>query len=255
MSLQRILCTGLVVNGLLFGMGWFAAERNPDFSFRSTPPARFCQQKNTPPEVRLLAPENNTTHPVNTLIPYTIAVSDAEDGESKFNEIATQEIFLEIRFEQGRNRRPPRGHVMQDPEGLRLIKGSDCFTCHQYKTKLIGPSFREIADRYIHTPSATALLADRIRKGASGAWGDVVMPAHSDLSSEEATTISQWILENGRNANLNYLAGAVGTFKLERPPGSRPGYFVLRATYTDKGLRKNRRDRLTGEQVIVLRYE
>jgi cytochrome c len=58
--------------------------------------------------------------------------------------------------------------------------------------KLVGPSFREIAGRYRERADAAPYLADKIRAGGQGVWGNVPMPAQT-LPAEDAQRIAQWL--------------------------------------------------------------
>lgn len=77
-------------------------------------------------------------------------------------------------------------------EGLALIEGADCMTCHKKDSKLIGPSFQEIADRY--TAADANMLASKIIDGSQGVWGQVPMTAHAGMSKETATKMVEYIL-------------------------------------------------------------
>lgn len=135
-----------------------------------------------------------------------------------------------------------------EPEGLRLMRNSDCFTCHQFKTKLIGPSFQEIAARYPNATPGKSPLTGHIIQGSSGIWGELVMPAHPDLTPESSEKIVDWILKNGSNPALDYLMGKEGAFRIVPPPAAHDGIFVLTAYYTDKG-------NLMGKDAINIRYK
>jgi cytochrome c len=77
-------------------------------------------------------------------------------------------------------------------KGLALVAGSDCLTCHKADSKLIGPSYQEIATKYKETD--TDLLADKIVNGGSGVWGDIPMAAHPGLDKENAKKMVKYIL-------------------------------------------------------------
>lgn len=217
----------------------------------------FGESKNNPPEVKILSPKNNSVHKLNSLIRYSITVSDVEDGESKYDEIPSGKVFLEIKYvESSSDTWDNRKHASNDePIGLSLMKNSDCFTCHQFKTKLIGPSFQEIATRYLKAPAGKQILVKRIVGGSTGIWGEAIMPAHPDITPEASENIVVWILNNGTNLNLNYLMGKEGALRIERPPGARDGFFVLKASYTDKGLQDKTKENLSGKDVIIIRYK
>ncbi|WP_313269819.1 c-type cytochrome [Epilithonimonas vandammei] len=92
----------------------------------------------------------------------------------------------------------PAPKVVTDPiaEGQSLIEGSDCLGCHKLDEKMIGPSYKEVAEKYENTPENVEVLADKIIKGSSGVWGDVPMPAHNGLSKENAKFMAQYILSS-----------------------------------------------------------
>ena len=90
---------------------------------------------------------------------------------------------------------PETPKVVTDPiaEGQSLIEGSDCLGCHKLDDKMIGPSYKEVAQKYENTPENVEMLADKILKGSSGVWGHVPMPAHG-FSKENAEFMAQYIL-------------------------------------------------------------
>src|SRR5690625_7051224 len=45
--------------------------------------------------------------------------------------------------------------------GLALIEGSDCRTCHQNDTRVIGPSYKEVAEKYSRSEEHTSELQSR----------------------------------------------------------------------------------------------
>jgi len=58
----------------------------------------------------------------------------------------------------------------------------------------VGPSFKEVAAKYSGDAGAPARLAQKIRQGGQGVWGQVPMPPNTGLSGEEARTVAAWIL-------------------------------------------------------------
>lgn len=81
-----------------------------------------------------------------------------------------------------------------DPEGLALIKGSDCTACHMSNQKLVGPSYKEVADKYKGNNESKDLLISSIVEGGSGVWGDIPMPGHPQLTKEEVALMVDYIL-------------------------------------------------------------
>ena len=78
--------------------------------------------------------------------------------------------------------------------GLALEAKSDCATCHKLDEKLVGPSFREIANKYTNDEATVNMLADKVIKGGAGNWGQVPMTPHPQLSHDDAKTIVKYIL-------------------------------------------------------------
>jgi glucose/arabinose dehydrogenase/cytochrome c551/c552 len=78
---------------------------------------------------------------------------------------------------------------------LLVFAGQDCAACHRSEQRLLGPSWREIAQRYQRSEAVLALLAARIRTGSEGSWGEAPMSAHPELSEAEARDMVSRILE------------------------------------------------------------
>ena len=71
-----------------------------------------------------------------------------------------------------------------------------CLACHGLDRKIVGPGFREIAARYRQESAAAGalgLLAEKIRTGGSGKWGNVPMPPQPQISVAGAEELAQWI--------------------------------------------------------------
>ena len=77
-------------------------------------------------------------------------------------------------------------------EGLALIEKSDCLTCHQVETKVVGPSYLEVAEKY--TEGDMDMLADKIINGGKGNWGEIPMSAHAGMSKDNAKKMVAYIL-------------------------------------------------------------
>ena len=76
-----------------------------------------------------------------------------------------------------------------------FYKTKNCFACHRIDRTTLGPSFKDIAARYVKVKDAEAGLAKKIREGGVGAWGQVPMPAQPQVTEAEASTLARWILE------------------------------------------------------------
>lgn len=78
-------------------------------------------------------------------------------------------------------------------KGLELVAQSDCLTCHRIDDKNVGPSYREIANKYKADKASFEMLTDKIIKGGSGNWGQVPMTPHPNLSKEDAEQMLKYI--------------------------------------------------------------
>ena len=55
-------------------------------------------------------------------------------------------------------------------EGMTLVAGSDCMTCHKIDEAFTGPAYKDVAAKYPNTPENIALLSSRVIKGSKGIW-------------------------------------------------------------------------------------
>jgi cytochrome c len=74
-----------------------------------------------------------------------------------------------------------------------LVKTKNCMACHAVDKKLVGPSFKDIASKY--KSSDVPLLALKVKKGGSGVWGAIPMPANPNVNDAEAKALVEWILK------------------------------------------------------------
>ena len=219
------------------------------------PSGKRPRQENHVPIVKIITPKNNSFFDWDTPVSYQISVSDKEDGDSKFDEINTKEVLLEVRYTNNKAKLPAdlNKTVQPDPPGLAIMRISNCFNCHNFNSKSIGPSFYEINKRYPATKSNIDTLVKRIRQGSSGIWGKEKMPTHPELTAEETKSTVQWILKHAANADVNYYLGIAGVFRIKAPVApNQKGVYVLTASYVDHGLKNVPGKRLKGEDVVVM---
>jgi cytochrome c len=79
-------------------------------------------------------------------------------------------------------------------KGLALIKQNDCPSCHMVERKIVGPSYGDVAGKYETTDENVELLASRVIAGSVGEWGEIPMPAHPNLSKEDAEQMVKFVL-------------------------------------------------------------
>ena len=75
-----------------------------------------------------------------------------------------------------------------------LFANNGCANCHAINDKSSGPAMRDIAKRY-QGKKISAELANRIREGSSGRWGNSeVHPPQGILEPSEAKLLANWVL-------------------------------------------------------------
>lgn len=76
-----------------------------------------------------------------------------------------------------------------------LARKNDCLGCHAVAVKLVGPAYKDVAAKYAGQADAATQLANSIRNGSVGKWGELAMPAHPKLSDADAKKLAAWILK------------------------------------------------------------
>src|SRR5205823_9041073 len=130
---------------------------------------------------------------------YAVRVTDREDGSLQNGTIPARRVTVTAQYlKEGmpssgaaNARRASEGAVAT---GKRQIEGSDCLSCHQLNRKSIGPAYVDVARKYHGDSTATARLVRKIRGGGSGVWGNVTMPAHPNLTDEQASAMLAYIM-------------------------------------------------------------
>jgi S-disulfanyl-L-cysteine oxidoreductase SoxD len=77
---------------------------------------------------------------------------------------------------------------------MPLLQKHACVACHGMDNKLVGPSFKDIANKYKDRADAVNYLSGKIKAGGQGAWGAIPMPPQA-LSAAESAQISQWLAQ------------------------------------------------------------
>ena len=77
---------------------------------------------------------------------------------------------------------------------LELATKKNCMACHAVDKKLVGPAYKDVAEKYAGQKDAVDKLAQKILKGGTGVWGSIPMPANPQVSDAEAKQLVQWVL-------------------------------------------------------------
>jgi cytochrome c len=76
-----------------------------------------------------------------------------------------------------------------------LAKKHLCTTCHVVKgAKTIGPAYADVAKKYAGQKDAEAKLAEKVKKGGQGVWGQVPMPPNAAVPEADIKTLVKWVL-------------------------------------------------------------
>ncbi|HEY8928362.1 MAG TPA: c-type cytochrome [Mucilaginibacter sp.] len=89
---------------------------------------------------------------------------------------------------------PPFATEAEIEDGKTLISKLDCLACHKVDTKLVGPAYMAVAEKYPQDQATVDLLTQKIIKGGSGVWGPVPMAPHPAITSADANKIIKYIL-------------------------------------------------------------
>ena len=76
-----------------------------------------------------------------------------------------------------------------------LAKKHMCTTCHAVKgAKTIGPTYADVAKKYAGQKDAEAKLAEKVKKGGQGVWGQVPMPPNAAVPDADIKALVKWVM-------------------------------------------------------------
>lgn len=181
---------------------------------------------NEPSRVDINLSGNQTFFWQGRKLDYQVQVSDLEDGSLGAG-ISPDDVAFDIVHYQSFDLAESLGHQLPVSSGQTLTESLDCKACHKVNEKSIGPTYLEVAERYQDDPNAINYLAGKIISGGGGVWGEQVMSAHPDLSTEDAEKIVHYIL----------LLTDISDYPLEGTyvTSKASGKYLMRATYKDQG--------------------
>lgn len=182
------------------------------------------QVGNEAPVIEIRFSGNSSFYEVGKTINYEVQISDREDGTLGAG-IDPDAVDFSITYLKGFDQTV--GHQQPVSNGQTLMEASDCKACHKLDGPSIGPSYLQISERYAKTNSQT-YLANKIRLGGGGVWGEHAMSAHPDLTEDQALQIVDYLYS--LTAAKRPLTG---TFVPEK--AGREGQYLFAVTYTDQG--------------------
>lgn len=91
----------------------------------------------------------------------------------------------------------PLGAAQANPSSPEeLARASGCMSCHSAAEKVVGPSFKSIAEKYKGQADAVASLSQSVRNGSRGNWGRIPMPPHASLADADIKQLVTWVVKH-----------------------------------------------------------
>lgn len=188
---------------------------------------------NTPPVVTIASIGNQSFYWDKGAFDYRIKVTDAEDKVIDPRQIKSSFDYLEAGKDLASALAGNTHSNSKFAAAANLYATLDCKACHTMDTKSIGPSLKQISQKYQGKAGADRVLAHKVIQGGSGNWGSYPMPPHTDLPAKDALAIVRYILSVGEDAQRMPVSGvlSLGQHTSERGAGA----YVFQASYTDLG--------------------
>jgi cytochrome c len=198
---------------------------------------------NEPPVLSLEMPKSNKTFYVaNKAFDYEIKVKDKEDGTLEKG-ISPENVAVNIDYlAEGFDKNMiAMGHRSADANaafstGKKLIEANDCMACHAKEKKSIGPSYKDVSNKYKGDGKALENLTKKVIAGGSGVWGETAMAGHPQLSTADASEMVKYILNISNEKTKDKSLPVKGTFTTKAPASDKnKGVYIVRAAYEDQG--------------------
>jgi len=258
-----------------FGDGETSTEKNPTHEFRKAgqyqigltvtdPSGEKSSQEalviagNDLPVIKVNFKGNTKFFWSNSRLDYAVEASDSEDGSIGKGIEPSAVTFTADYLAQGHDvAEIIQGHQANMEAsahlvGKTLFENSDCKACHHVTEKSVGPSLQQMAEKYAGDESVIKGLVDKVIKGGSGVWGDLMMSPHPQLSVDDTEKMIRYVLSLNAKAPRTGLPPK-GSFALNKhKAGEKEGTYIFTASYTDRGA--NGIKPLTATQVITLSY-
>ena len=235
---------------------------------------------NRQPEVKIeITSGNKSFYFPDGKISFQVQVVDQEDGTLAGGQINPDSVTVTAEYipsgiDFGQLRRLKAEGNLQPETVLRhlqaksLIIKNNCSACHLEASKLVGPSFLEVANRYKGSSDVFETLSKSIIEGGSGKWGEIHMPPQPTLSAIDAKQVIDYILalalaEKGNQVlpiQDEFVTQAIptkirdGRMSKFYPTVFEMGSYVFTAHYTDQGSGQLSGLKLKSEDFALLRY-
>jgi cytochrome c len=258
-----------------FGDGEKSSEKNPTYRFENPGEYKVTLMVTDPsgesatadllivagndlPEIKVNFKGNSQFYWDGSTFEYSVDVKDTEDGSIGKGIAPSAITFTADYLQHGHDvTEIIQGHqanmeASANLVGKTLYETSDCKACHNVTEKSVGPSLTQIADKYAGNEAEIKGLIEKVIKGGSGVWGDLMMSPHPQLTAEETEKMIRYILSLNKRGITPGLSHK-GTYALNKhKPTDKEGTYIFTASYTDKAA--NGIKPLTATQVISLSY-
>ena len=91
---------------------------------------------------------------------------------------------------------PAANAALDDAKAQDLLKNGGCVTCHSVDKKILGPSYKDVAQKRKGDKDAVATLENAVRNGGKSTYGAIPMPPNpqSKISDADLHNLIEWVL-------------------------------------------------------------
>jgi len=84
--------------------------------------------------------------------------------------------------------------ALDNASAQTMMQKDGCAACHSIDKKIVGPAYQDVAAKYKGDKGAVTKLADKVKKGGVGVWGQIPMPPNVQVSDADIKDLVTWIL-------------------------------------------------------------
>src|ERR1700677_4902997 len=83
--------------------------------------------------------------------------------------------------------------TLSDADAAQFMAKYNCQACHTVDKQLVGPAFRDIANKYRGDVSAASKLQAKVKNGSTGVWGSIAMPPNN-VPAADLQVFIDWLM-------------------------------------------------------------
>ena len=90
----------------------------------------------------------------------------------------------------------PANAALDDAKAQELLKKGACVACHSIDKKILGPAYKDVAQKRKGEQDAIATMEKSVRNGSKGTYGQIPMPPtpESKISDADLHELTEWVL-------------------------------------------------------------